>query len=86
MLMRSMSALLVFFIRAYRVVFAPIKAVTGLQGCCRYSPTCSHYVEEAIRLHGVGRGLGLGARRVLRCHPWGGMGFDPVPPAPLRRA
>jgi putative component of membrane protein insertase Oxa1/YidC/SpoIIIJ protein YidD len=40
-------------------------------------------MEEAICAHGVGRGLGLGARRVLRCHPWGGMGFDPVPPRQL---
>ncbi len=78
-----MSSLLVLFIRAYRVVFAPVKVVLGLQGCCRYTPSCSHYMEEAICAHGVGRGLGLGARRVLRCHPWGGMGFDPVPPRQL---
>ena len=58
-----------------------LKVMLGLQGCCRYAPTCSNYAEEAICTHGVCRGLGLGVRRVLRCHPWGGEGFDPVPPA-----
>jgi putative membrane protein insertion efficiency factor len=76
-----MASILVFLLRAYRVVFAPLKVTMGLQGCCRYTPTCSSYAEEAICVHGVCRGLGLGARRVLRCHPWGGMGEDPVPPA-----
>lgn len=75
-----MQSIAVFFIRAYRVVFAPLKVSMGWQGCCRYSPTCSNYAEEAICKHGLCRGLGLSAGRVLRCHPWGGSGFDPVPP------
>jgi len=62
-----MQSIAVFLIRVYRVVFAPFKVMLGVQGCCRYTPTC--------------RGLGFGMRRVLRCHPWGGAGFDPVPPA-----
>jgi putative membrane protein insertion efficiency factor len=74
-----MQSIAVFFIRVYRVAFAPLKVMLGLQGCCRYTPTCSNYAEEAICTHGLCRGLGLGARRVLRCHPWGGSGFDPVP-------
>jgi putative membrane protein insertion efficiency factor len=76
-----MQSIVVFLIRAYRVVFAPFKLMLGVQGCCRYTPTCSHYAEQAICAHGLCRGVALGARRVLRCHPWGGSGFDPVPPA-----
>jgi putative membrane protein insertion efficiency factor len=76
-----MQPILVFLIRAYRVVFAPLKVMAGVQGCCRYTPSCSHYMEEAICAHGIFRGLNLGTCRVLRCHPWGGEGFDPVPPA-----
>jgi len=83
---RLMQSILVFLIRAYRVVFAPLKVMTGLQGSCRFTPTCSRYAEEAIRSHGVCRGICLGAGRVLRCHPWGGMGPDPVPPAAVRTA
>jgi putative membrane protein insertion efficiency factor len=75
-----MSFLLVFAIRGYQVIFAPLKAMMGIQGCCRFTPTCSNYAKDAICSHGVCRGLGLSARRVLRCHPWGGMGPDPVPP------
>lgn len=48
---------------------------------CRFDPTCSAYVLEAVQLHGVARGLFLGTRRVLRCHPFGGRGYDPVPGA-----
>ncbi len=46
---------------------------------CRFLPTCSEYAEQAIARHGALRGGGLAFRRVLRCHPWGGSGFDPVP-------
>jgi putative membrane protein insertion efficiency factor len=76
-----MRSVFVFLIRVYRVAAAPLKAVTGTQGCCRFTPSCSHYMEEAICTHGLFHGGALGARRILRCHPWGGMGADPVPPA-----
>lgn len=51
-----------------------------LGGQCRFSPTCSHYAEEAIRTHGALRGSLLAVRRVLRCNPFGRGGIDPVPP------
>ena len=47
---------------------------------CRFSPSCSAYAIEAIERHGVAKGGWLAIKRILRCHPWGGSGFDPVPP------
>lgn len=65
---------LVLAIRAYQ-------AVTGwTPPSCRFRPTCSAYAVEAIENHGAWRGMRLAARRIARCHPWGGHGWDPVPP------
>ena len=61
-------------IRGYRFVFAG-----SLGGHCRFYPSCSHYTEDAIRAHGVVRGVALGAWRVLRCNPFGAGGNDRVP-------
>jgi putative membrane protein insertion efficiency factor len=46
---------------------------------CRFTPTCSQYAVEALRKHGIFKGMYLAIRRLLRCHPWGGSGYDPVP-------
>ena len=47
---------------------------------CRYLPSCSDYAREALQTHGALAGATLAAKRICRCHPWGGFGFDPVPP------
>ena len=52
---------------------------------CRYQPTCSAYALEALRRHGAFRGSALALQRIGRCHPWGGSGYDPVPPPPDER-
>lgn len=67
-----------------RLLIAPIRFYQGaispmLPASCRFQPTCSEYAAEAIRKHGVRRGGLLALRRLSRCHPWGGSGFDPVP-------
>jgi len=46
---------------------------------CRYTPTCSHYAAEALKKHGLFKGFILAVKRISRCHPWGGSGYDPVP-------
>lgn len=61
-------------VRAYQWLISPILPVA-----CRYLPTCSAYALEAIEKHGLLRGGWLGAKRLCRCHPWGGHGYDPVP-------
>mgnify|MGYP003738333139 CR=1 FL=1 len=74
-------------IRFYRWVVSPAKTVLfGPLGRCRYNPSCSAYALEAVRTHGTLRGLWLALRRFGRCHPWGGCGDDPVPPARARSA
>ena len=51
-----------------------------LPPACRFTPTCSEYMREAVDVYGLGRGLWLGVRRLCRCHPWNPGGHDPVPP------
>lgn len=66
-----------------RVLALPIRlyrlARAGRPSPCRYVPSCSTYALEALERHGAGRGGLLTIRRLGRCHPWGGMGVDPVP-------
>lgn len=66
-------------IRIYQYTISPL-----LPTSCRHVPTCSQYSIEALRIHGLVRGTWLAAGRILRCHPWGTHGFDPVPPKPYR--
>ena len=62
-------------ISAYQRVLSPY-----WPSSCRYEPTCSHYAQEAIGVHGTLKGSWLSLRRLARCAPWGGSGYDPVPP------
>lgn len=64
-------------IRFYQVAMSPY-----MPPSCRYTPSCSSYAIEAVERFGALRGMGLFLRRFARCHPWGGEGYDPVPPLP----
>ncbi len=70
LLAKCMLALIAF----YRTCISPL-----LPPACRYTPTCSQYAQEAIRKYGPFKGGWLALKRILRCHPWGGSGYDPVP-------
>jgi uncharacterized protein len=69
-----LRAALIAPIRLYQWTLSPLLGVN-----CRYAPSCSAYAAEAIATHGALKGLWLAARRLARCHPWGGSGYDPVP-------
>ena len=58
----------------YQKMLSPLKTPT-----CRFTPTCSAYAKEAFLLHGIKKGAILTLKRILRCHPWGSYGYDPVP-------
>lgn len=69
-------------IRGYQRFLNPVlKVLGGPTSGCRFQPTCSNYFLEAVEVHGVWRGGWMGVCRIFRCHPWGGWGYDPVPPA-----
>ena len=75
-----MSWLLTKLIRFYQLAISPwLRLASGGHGVCRHDPTCSHYGIEAIKIHGALKGTWLTFRRLLRCHPWGTHGYDPVP-------
>ena len=65
---------LIQLVRLYRVAISP-----WLGASCRFDPTCSSYAIEALRTYGILKGSWLAAKRIGRCHPWGGSGYDPVP-------
>lgn len=69
-----MVKLLQTLLKAYYAILTPL-----LGNNCRFVPSCSEYAHQALEKHGAFRGLWLTSKRVCRCHPWGGSGFDPVP-------
>jgi putative membrane protein insertion efficiency factor len=75
-----MLGLVRFFIRVYQCTLSPfLRLLCGPNSGCRFSPTCSAYFLEAVEAHGVLHGSWLGLKRLGRCQPWGGSGYDPVP-------
>jgi putative membrane protein insertion efficiency factor len=71
---RLLALPFILVVKFYQLCISPLKPPS-----CRFEPTCSQYALEALRKHGVVKGLYLSVRRILRCHPWGGHGYDPVP-------
>ncbi|MDD3048970.1 MAG: membrane protein insertion efficiency factor YidD [Bacilli bacterium] len=51
---------------------------------CKHTPSCSHYAVEALETHGLGKGMLLSMKRIIRCNPWGTLGYDPVPPRRIK--
>ena len=69
-----MRSILIFLVRGYQVALSPL-----MGGACRFEPSCSNYMIEALQVHGAVKGALLGLWRILRCHPFGRHGYDPVP-------
>ena len=69
-----MKKIIIYLIKFYQITLSPL-----LGSNCRFQPTCSQYMIEAINLHGVLKGLSLGFKRISKCHPFGSKGYDPVP-------
>src|SRR4026209_1041697 len=72
--LRILSLPFIAVIKLYQWIISPV-----LGPKCRFTPSCSHYAAEALKKHGVFKGLWLAVKRISRCHPWGGSGYDPVP-------
>ena len=68
------SKFLISIIRFYQIFISPL-----IGNNCRYHPTCSEYFIESLKIHGPIKGTILGVKRISKCHPWGGKGYDPVP-------
>jgi len=71
---RLLALPLILLVRFYQLCISPLTPPS-----CRYTPTCSQYALEALRKYGPLKGTWLALRRLARCHPWGGSGYDPVP-------
>ena len=69
-----MKKIIILIIKTYQITLSPL-----LGSNCRFHPTCSEYTIQAVNEHGVYRGLILGVKRISKCHPFGGKGYDPVP-------
>lgn len=75
MLKKILTAPFIFLVKVYQYLLSPL-----LPKSCRFQPTCSNYTIEALKIHGLWKGMKLSVNRIFRCHPWGDSGYDPVPP------
>ena len=73
-MLKILNYFLIVPIKLYQILLSPL-----IGPSCRFTPTCSNYAIEAINKHGPFKGLWLAIKRISKCHPWGGKGFDPVP-------
>ena len=72
--MLKLNSIPILLIKFYQKCISPY-----CPGCCRFMPTCSNYSIEAIKEYGFIKGSWLGIKRIIKCHPWGGKGYDPLP-------
>jgi putative membrane protein insertion efficiency factor len=73
-ILKLLAVPFILLIKIYQLLISPL-----FPSSCRYSPTCSYYTLEALKKYGILKGSWLGIKRISRCHPWGGSGYDPVP-------
>jgi len=73
-ILKLLAVPFILLIKIYQLLISPL-----FPSSCRYTPTCSHYTLEALKKYGLLKGSWLGIKRIARCHPWGGSGYDPVP-------
>jgi putative membrane protein insertion efficiency factor len=78
-LKRILIIIMIIPVKIYQLMISPL-----MPASCRHIPTCSQYAIDAIKIHGVFAGTWLAVKRVLRCHPWGTHGYDPVPPKKIK--
>jgi len=74
LLSKAVALIPIAMVKIYQVAISPF-----FPSSCRYTPTCSSYAIDALKKHGIFKGLWLSVKRISRCHPWGGHGYDPVP-------
>lgn len=79
MITSAVKSVMIGMIRIYQWTISPLITVS-FGHVCRYQPTCSHYAVEALQVHGPIKGGWLATKRILSCNPFGGFGYDPVPP------
>lgn len=75
-----MRRLILWLLQLYRWVISPY-----LGAHCRYTPSCSEYMNEAVQKHGAAKGVWMGLKRLSRCHPWHAGGYDPVPDSTVKK-